>query len=224
MSNAATSGHDSTLTYPSPLQDVIEGFHKKYKSDIVRTGPRELSIASTDAISLIHGPMSKCRKSLLYSAPHHVEGASLQTTRDHLDHKERRKTWNRAFSAKALRKYEPRLNRHVRVLMNKMMDHAHEPTVSISSWFSYFAFDVMGDIGYSRSFGMMEKGREDEWIALVHKSMAPMGVLTHIPWMSSLLLRTPLQRDLLKFIALVHDILTERAKVVGRLPATMIRD
>ena len=159
--------------------------------------------------------MSRCTKPIWYSGSYHLEGASLQTTRSYQEHKERRKVWDRAFSAKAIRGYEPRLNRHARVLIEKLKEHAHDPTVRISSWIGYFAFDFMGDIGYNRAFGMLESGKEDEMIALLHRGMAPMSVLTHIPWMLSLALRTNFAaRDVVRLMTFVHDILVERKKVI----------
>lgn len=158
--------------------------------------------------------MSKCRKSVWYSGSFHLEGASLQTTRSQQDHRERRKIWDRAFNAKALRDYEPRLNRHTRILIDQLKEHAKDQSVRISSWIGYFAFDVMGDIGYNRGFGMLEKGQEDEMIALVHKSMAPMSVFGHIPWIFGILLRTSFgTKDLLRFMKLTQEILRERKKV-----------
>lgn len=199
--------------------EVIEDFHKKYNADIVRTGPRELSVATADAIPLIYGPLSKCRKGVWYSGAYHIEGASLQTTRDFQDHKERRKTWDRAFNAKSLREYEPRVNRHTRLLIDKLKEHAQDPSVRISSWIGFFAFDVMGDIGYNRGFGMLEKGQEDEMIELVHKSMANMSTFAHIPWVIGMMLRTSVgAKDLLTFMGLVQDVLVERKKVSPHHP------
>ncbi|KAJ4300727.1 hypothetical protein N0V90_002815 [Kalmusia sp. IMI 367209] len=196
------------------LYNVIEGFHKKYKSDIIRTGPRELSVASADAVPLIHGPMSKCKKSAWYTGSYHVEGASLHTTRDKQDHRERRKAWDRAFSAKALREYEPRLNRHTRVLIDKLKEQVKEPVVRISSWIGFFAFDVMGDVGFNRSFGMLEKGKDDPMIALLHKSMAPISIFGQIPWTIGIMLRTSFgAKDLLDFIHWTQQVLIERKKI-----------
>lgn len=163
--------------------------------------------------------MSRCRKTIWYGASYHLEGASLQTTRDHQEHKERRKAWDRAFSTKALRGYEPRLNRHARVLIEKLKEHAQSPTVRISSWISFLAFDVMGDIGYNRAFGMLENGKEDEVITLLHEGMAPMSILTHVPWLMSLALRTSFAaRDMVKLVAFVQDVLVERKKVIYEIP------
>jgi cytochrome P450 len=157
--------------------------------------------------------MSKCRKGVWYSGTYHIEGASLQTTRSPQDHRERRKAWDRAFSAKSLRDYEPRINRHTRVLLDKLKEQAHKPSVRVSNWIGFYAFDIMGDIGYNRSFDMLEKGKEDRMISLVHKSMAPVSVFSHIPWVIGLMTRTTIgAKDLLAFMKITQEILIERKK------------
>ncbi|KAF2202848.1 cytochrome P450 [Delitschia confertaspora ATCC 74209] len=189
-----------------------EKLHAKY-GDYVRTGPRELSITDADAIPFVHGPTSKCRKGAWYNSTTHIEDYSLQTTRDKTDHRDRRRIWDRGFNAKALRDYEPRINRHSRYLMEKLAEHAREPCVKISNWFNFYSFDVMGDIGFDRSFGMLEKGKEDEGIDGVHKSMANMTFFGHVPWLMSLLLRTPVgAKDLRVFMKWVGVVLKERKK------------
>ncbi|KAJ4348230.1 uncharacterized protein N0V89_009602 [Didymosphaeria variabile] len=201
------------------LETLTPIVKQQYNTDIVRTGPRELSVASAEAIPLIYGPMSKCRKGVWYSGSYHIEGASLQSTRNHQDHRERRKAWDRAFNAKALRDYEPRLNRHTRVFVDKLKEHVKESSVRISSWIGFYAFDVMGDIGYNRGFGMLEKGEEDEMIELVHKSMAPLSIFGHIPWIVGIMLRTSFgAKDLLNFMKLTQDILMERKKITPTEP------
>jgi cytochrome P450 len=168
--------------------------------------------------------MSKCRKGVFYSSTYHVEGASLQTTRNPQDHRERRKAWDRAFSAKSLRDYEPRINRHTRVLLDKLKEQAHQSSVRVSNWIGFYAFDVMGDIGYNRSFDMLEKGKEDEMIALVHKSMAPLSIFIHIPWMVGMMTRTTIgAKDLLAFMKVTQEILIERKKVCFPIPKALQR-
>jgi len=196
------------------LYNVIEDWHKKYRSDIIRTGPRELSIINADAVPLIHGSLSKCRKTTWYSGAYFIEGASVHSTRDKQEHKERRKVWDRALSAKALREYEPRLNRHARNLIDKLKEHAQEPTVRISSWLSFYSFDVMGDVGFNHHFGMLNKGEEDEIIKLMHQSMAPISIFGHVTWLIGVLLRTSVgAKDLLKFMGWTHDVLKRRKQV-----------
>jgi len=188
--------------------------HKEYKSDIIRTGPRELSVANADAIPLVHGPLTRCSKPVIYSNSGFLEGFSLQSTRSKQDHRERRKIWEHAFNAKALRDYEPRVNRHTFALMAKLKEHAHEPMLRISNWINFYSFDVMGDVGFSRSFGMLEKGEEDDFIKNLHASMAPFSYVSHLGWIMAILLRTSVgMKVMLDFMAWAREMLEERKKV-----------
>ncbi|KAJ8111353.1 hypothetical protein OPT61_g6036 [Boeremia exigua] len=191
-----------------------EGLQRKYQADVIRTGPREVAVFSADAIPLIHGPMSRCRKGTWYNNANHIGGASTHTTRDKQDHKQRRKAWDHAFNAKALREYEPRLNRHALALMTRLKEEAHKPSVRLTNWVNFYSFDVMGDIGFSRSFGMMEKGEEDPMIKLLHASMEPLSIFGHMPWALNLITRTSAgAKPLIEHINWTAKVLKERKAI-----------
>ncbi|KAH7095576.1 cytochrome P450 [Paraphoma chrysanthemicola] len=193
-----------------------EWFHE-YKTDVIRTGPREVTIFCADAIPLVHGAMSKCRKGPWYSASSHIGGASTQTTRNKEEHKRRRKAWDHAFNAKALREYEPRLNRHALALMSQLKEQAKQPSVRITNWVNFYSFDVMGDVGFNRSFNMVEKGKEDPMIKLLHESMSPLSIFGHINWGLNLATRTPTgAKALLDHIDWTAKVLKERTKITPK--------
>jgi cytochrome P450 len=188
--------------------------YNKYKTDVIRTGPREVTVYCADAIPLIHGPISRCRKGPWYSGSAHIGGASTQTTRSKEEHKKRRKAWDHALNAKALRDYEPRLNRHALALMSQLRDQAKNPSVRFTNWVNFYSFDVMGDVGFSRSFGMVEKGEEDEMIKLLHESMSPLSIFGHINWALNLATRTAAgAKALIDHIDWTSKVLEERVKV-----------
>lgn len=191
-----------------------EALQKEYNEDVIRTGPREVTIFCADAIPLIHGPMSRCTKGPWYAFANHIGGASTQTTRNKDEHKRRRKAWDHAFNAKALREYEPRLNRHALALMSRLQEQAKQTTVRITDWVNFYSFDVMGDVGFNRSFGMVEKGEEADVIKLLHASMEPLSIFGHLTWGLNLITRTSAgAKDLLKHIQWTADVLQERSKV-----------
>lgn len=191
-----------------------EALQKKYQTDVIRTGPREVAVYCADAIPVIHGPMSRCRKGPWYNNASHIGGASTHLTRDKQEHKQRRKAWDHAFNAKALREYEPRLNRHALALMTKLKEEAQKPIVRITNWVNFYSFDVMGDIGFSRSFGMLEKGEEDPMIKLLHSSMEPLSIFGHMPWALNLITRTAAgAKPLLDHIEWTAKVLKERTAV-----------
>jgi cytochrome P450 len=192
-----------------------EQLHKKYKTDVIRSGPREVTVYCADAIPLIHGPTTRCTKGPWYSAGQHLAGTSTHTTRDKEDHRRRRKNWDLAMNAKALREYEPRLNRHALALMSRLKEQASQPSVRITNWVNFYSFDVMGDVGFNKSFGMLESGKESDVIKLLHESMAAFSVFGHIMWALDLLTRTNAgAKALLDHLKWTGDVLRERIKVL----------
>jgi cytochrome P450 len=191
----------------------LNELHDEYKTDVIRTGPKEVAVYSADAIPLIHGPTSRCRKGPVYQATD-IGGTSVHMERNKQAHQKRRKVFDQAFSAKALREYEPRLNRHALALMSKLKEQADLPSVRISNWVNYYSFDVMGDVGFNRSFGMVEKGEEADVIKLLHEATGVLSIFSHIGWALNLASRTSAgAKPLLDHIKWSADVLKERVKV-----------
>ncbi|KAG5974439.1 hypothetical protein E4U58_003055 [Claviceps cyperi] len=69
-------------------------------------------------------------------------------TRDKDDHTRRRKTWDKAFSTKALRDYEPRVAKYTSSLLQQIGEHQGIP-FDASKWFNFYSFDVMGDMAFA---------------------------------------------------------------------------
>ena len=63
-------------------------------------------------------------------------------------------------------------------------------SVRINDWLNFYSFDAMGDVGFNRSFDMVEKGREDDIIKLLHDGMGILSVSLHIAWALTLALQT----------------------------------
>jgi hypothetical protein len=100
--------------------------------------------------------------------------ATLHTTRDRVAHDKRRKTWDRGFSAKgtfdrsnmaieaykcllALRDYESRVVKYSDELMDQMRAFSGKP-LNASLWLNFYSFDVVGDLAFGQSFGMLRSG------------------------------------------------------------------
>jgi cytochrome P450 family 628 len=195
--------------------DSVRDAYQKFRTAlIISKGPRQLSIADVESIPVIHGATSKCTKGTWYSASRNLEGgSSLHLTRDKKDHRERRRVWDNAFNVKSLRDYEPRIHRHTIELINQLRARESK-SLRASNWFNFYSFDVMGDVGFSRSFDMVSKGKEDKLISDLHASMAPAGLFRNIMWSISLLLRIPgAGNEIKNFISWTHGVLKERQKV-----------
>lgn len=91
--------------------------HKKY-GDFLRIGPNDLSVVDVQAVEVISAPNSKCIKSPWYDQD--APRTSLHTTRDRGTHDRRRRVWAPAFSDKALRGYETRVQTLNDLLISKL--------------------------------------------------------------------------------------------------------
>ncbi|KXJ88976.1 cytochrome P450 [Microdochium bolleyi] len=162
----------------------LEEMHRQY-GDLVRTGPREVTILRKSAVDLIYGPKSSCRKSTWYGQtgndPHK---ASLHMCRDHDAHRQRRKAWDKALSVKALNSYEPQIKAQVDALIRQLYSHGQ---VNITDWSMFFAFDLVGQVGFSKDFGQLSSGKEHSAIRPIHAHIKLLGIFQTVPWLLYLL-------------------------------------
>ncbi|KAF4303033.1 Cytochrome P450 [Botryosphaeria dothidea] len=172
------------------LCQEIQKLHQQY-GDIIRIGPRYLSINKAEAISLVYGPPMRCVKGAWYAQTGgNPEYCSLNQTRDFELHRARRRAWDRAFSMKALDAYVPRVAMHCDKLV-KQLQSRKDQVIDLQKWASFFSFDVMGDVGLGKGFGTLDTGEDHPGIAAVHDAMYSVGLMTPVPWLISLLTAIP---------------------------------
>ncbi|RDW61326.1 cytochrome P450-14 [Coleophoma crateriformis] len=190
--------------------------HKKY-GEIVRVGPNELSIIVPEAVPAIGGSGSKCTKSAWYDVvgiPH----KSLHLCRDRVAHDKRRKVWDRGFSAKALRDYEGRVTSYAGDLIKQLTTSAGKP-FNASLWFNFYSFDVMGDLAFGRSFDMLKNGEQHHALKTLQEAMAPLGILSPLPWIFPMVHHIPGARDGIKgFIDFCDEQIDKRREVRPQFP------
>ncbi|KAH9832402.1 putative Cytochrome-P450 family protein [Teratosphaeria destructans] len=139
--------------------------HKKY-GDIVRLGPNVLSFADPRAIKTIYGLNKGFTKSDFYPVQQAVaKGARLHSmfsTKDEDYHAKYRRCVNSAFAMSSLVEYEP--------LVDSTMDAYIEQTekrysstgrsCNFSRWLQFFAFDVIGQLTWSKRLGFVDKDED----------------------------------------------------------------
>ena len=103
----------------------FEKDHKKY-GNFLRIGPNDLSVTDARGVQVISAPDSKCTKAPWYQGDYPL--ISLHTTRDRAMHDRRRRIWAPAFSDKALRGYELRVQNLNDLLITKLAETKGETT------------------------------------------------------------------------------------------------
>lgn len=163
--------------------DVTQNkLHKQY-GDIVRLGPNVLSFADPAALKAIYGlnkGFTKVRTmlrealiahtNLMQSDFYPVQQAlakgtplpSLFSTTDEQYHARLRRSVNSAFSMSALIQYEP----FVDETTTKFLDQTEavfaskNATCDFAQWLQWYAFDVVGQITYSKRHGFVDRAED----------------------------------------------------------------
>ncbi|KAL7811419.1 cytochrome P450 [Trichoderma gracile] len=199
----------------------IQKLHEKY-GDIVRVGPRELSINRASAISVIYGTPTRTTRSPWYAqVSNDVTKISLNSTRVLRVHKLRKKIWERGLGFRALAVYAPRIKTKVDLLLSKIAEQGGRP-MDMTEYSMFFGFDVMGEIGFSKDFHMLELEIEHPAIKGVHESMLAIGVLGTMPWLLSMISKVHgAAAGFSRFTAWCHQQLQEKRKIVASEAAAL---
>ncbi|KAF4956783.1 hypothetical protein FGADI_3565 [Fusarium gaditjirri] len=168
------------------LYREIQDLHRKY-GDIVRVGKWQCPLHIP--IELIKYCIGPSALSILNAKVFHP-AISLHMSRDKNDHSCRRRAWDRAFSSKALRDYEPRVVKYTNQLLDRL-EQSQATTIDISKWFKFYSFDTMGDLAFGQSFNMLTDSVKHPFMALVESHMAMAGTFSQLIWMIPLFRAMP---------------------------------
>ncbi|KAJ4248829.1 hypothetical protein NW762_012667 [Fusarium torreyae] len=191
------------------LYEEVEELHQKY-GDFVRLGASELSIVHPKAVEAIYSNKSPCTKGPFYNVLH--PRTPVHHVRTHKEHAVRRKPWDRAFSSKALRDYEPRVTQYTSQLLDRLSELQGTP-INASEWFNFYSFDVMGDLAFGKSFDMLRGGVKHYFMISLHESMKMVGYVAHMTWIFPFLKMIPaVDAETKKFWAWCESQVQERSK------------
>ncbi|KAL2841034.1 cytochrome P450 [Aspergillus pseudoustus] len=178
----------------------IQKMHQRW-GDHVRIGPREISVADPDALVAIYGPTgpgAKATRGPWYGAQAITPNVySLQAEPKISDHNRRRRDWDPAFSIKALESYEPNILRNASLLIEQLerlaiMTAAGDGgTLDIKEALLWFGFDVMGELGFGRSFGTLAEAKTSRLVYLVEFGVRLMNVVGNVPYLTAMFRMLP---------------------------------
>ncbi|MCJ1301746.1 hypothetical protein MMC08_004547 [Hypocenomyce scalaris] len=174
--------------------------HRQH-GDIVRLGPNVLSFADPKALKTIYGLNKGFTKSEFYPVQMALSKGSrlpsLFSTTDENYHAALRRSVNSAFSMSALVQYEP----FVDDTTEKFLDQTEALFVSknavcdFAEWLQYYAFDVIGEITYSKRHGFVDRGADVDGmvkkLGSLFSYVAPVG---QIPVLDLFVYKNPIIR------------------------------
>ncbi|MCJ1386382.1 hypothetical protein MMC17_009508 [Xylographa soralifera] len=213
---------------------IHEQIHNEY-GEIVRIGPNMVSISNPEAIPTVYPIRPGFIKSDFYAAlrPYTRGGGALQAVfniQDEKLHKQMKSPIAPIFSVTSVTSFESLVDKVLKC-MSENLDRRFVKSTNVfdlGEWLQFFAFDVMGTMTFSKSYGFLDQGKDvGGMLATIFKYMQNVAAMTQIPWLDKIMYkngfadsfrRTP-GLSILKFVG---EAITERQEKMaqGDLKAT----
>ncbi|KAL0933780.1 cytochrome p450 oxidoreductase [Colletotrichum truncatum] len=173
--------------------------HRKY-GPVVRIAPNEVSLASPDLARHVLSAGKRFYKTGFYAVFPPPENPDIFTEVNEEAHARKKKVANVPYSIAAMQQLSPFIDDTIDLLMTKLDAFTIDSTgrrarnpVDLGAWLHYFAFDVLGEVAFSRSFGFLAEGKDvEDAIATIDRSQAYNGIVGQVPWVDFILRRNPL--------------------------------
>ncbi|KAH8824006.1 cytochrome P450 [Flagelloscypha sp. PMI_526] len=151
--------------------------HKLY-GPMVRISPKEVSIATPEAMATIYAFGNKMVKSNFYHAFQFVPPDTTFNTTDRARHARKRKMMSHAFSSKSLQDMEPHIHTFVEQLLaqfdlflspnsgteggegNGWKKQGGRLWLDMLPWYHFMTFDIISKLAFGEPFGMVVAGQD----------------------------------------------------------------
>ncbi|OLN97179.1 Tryprostatin B 6-hydroxylase 1 [Colletotrichum chlorophyti] len=98
---------------------------------------------------------------------------------------------NMLSGEKPLKDYEFRVADYTNQLLLQIDAHLGQP-FDLADWFNFYSFDVMGDLAFGKSFGMLRDGIKHYFMNCLHTDMQNIGRFSHMLWLFPIFKNTPI--------------------------------
>ncbi|KIW78579.1 hypothetical protein Z517_08417 [Fonsecaea pedrosoi CBS 271.37] len=188
----------SYVSWVGNYEKVIRELHNRH-GPYVRIGPNTVSIGDPNALAVIYGINKGYNKTELLRTNMMVYKGqrlpNLFAISNEAEHAALKRPVAHAYSNSALTDLEDYIDKCNDILVRRLDEvsrHGEQP-VDMANWLQYYAFDVIGEITFSKPFGFLEQGSDIEHILdNIHDSMVYNSLVGHIPGLHELLRGNPL--------------------------------
>ncbi|CAI7612658.1 unnamed protein product [Penicillium glandicola] len=177
---------------------TLHNLHQKH-GDYVRVGPNVVSVRNLDVLKTIYGINKGYEKTNFYCVQQQLAKGrptpTLFSTTDEVFHAAIKRPISSAYSMSTLTEFEPFVDKTIDTLFGKLDEFVAEAKVcDIAAWLQYYAFDVIGELTFSKPLGFLEKGDDiDGIINAVDRMLDYSGKIGQMPWLDYLFIKNPLR-------------------------------
>ncbi|RMZ84878.1 hypothetical protein DV738_g457, partial [Chaetothyriales sp. CBS 135597] len=172
--------------------------HRDTGSSLVRIGPRIVSVSDPALIPKIYGLNSgftKTKYYTLYLLPYNGQFTpSLFTTLDEGYHSKYKKPIANAYAMSTLVTFEPLIDSTSSLFMKRLDEFAEAGvTFDFGQWLQMYAFDVIGEIIFSKKLGFLDtKTDVDGIMADIRFKVGYGSIIGQIPTLDKYITKSPL--------------------------------
>ncbi|KAI7781233.1 cytochrome P450 [Diaporthe eres] len=166
---------------------------KTLLSQLMAIGPNEITIFHPSGLASINR-IEDVARGQWYDLVR--PSFSVNTVRDQALHHQRRRVWEAAFTAEAMKDYEHRIRKYA-INVETDLHRSNSATVNMNSIVYQFAYSVMGDLAFSKEADSSDM----EWqrtVNTMHMGLSLLGPLSPAPWIALLFFS-------FTWLPLVHD-------------------
>lgn len=174
-------------------EEEVIALHKKHGT-FVRISHKEVSVSDPSAIqTILMASITKGDWYKIFSLPD-SRFVNAMSECDPRLHAKRMKNIAAGYTLTNIMRSEKYVDTAIALLRKRFneiidADKAMEPAV----WFNYFAFDVLGEVTFSKRFGFLEKGYDiGGAIANTRQLAIYVSIMGYLMWLHKLLLGNPL--------------------------------
>ncbi|KAH6658491.1 cytochrome P450 [Truncatella angustata] len=194
--------------------------HEDY-GPIVRIGPNHVSVSDPESVRAIYGVQNVFPKSAFYPLAEAIYRGkflpTLFTTESNQYHIKLKRGAMKAFSMDVVVGLEQYADKCIGLLLERLRqvtDDGRKP-INPVDWMQYFAFDVLGEINFSKDLGFMEQGTDvDNIIGAIGGILGYVSLIGQVPLVHKFLLGNPLLPKLLPSIEKTNQVLQFSVKQV----------
>ncbi|KAB8343000.1 hypothetical protein FH972_022594 [Carpinus fangiana] len=182
--------------------DVHVAAHRQY-GPVVRFGPNMVSVSDPAEIQHIYAVTAGFKKSDFYRAlSFFVKGKAIPgtfATQDENIHRALRRPIASMYAMTSVKHYEPFVDSTLVALRTQLDKRYVEPGLAcdLGQWLHYFAFDVVGELTFSKRLGFLDQATDiDNIIANNWKFFSAQAPITQITWVDNLWVKNPILQRL----------------------------
>ncbi|GAB1316613.1 hypothetical protein MFIFM68171_06823 [Madurella fahalii] len=180
--------------------DVHIAQHRRY-GPIVRFGPNMVSVGSPAEVNNIYRFSKPWPKSDFYQAllmkPNGKPIPGIFAVQDEEVHRRLKKPVSGAYAMSTLVSFEPYVDTTMAVFCEQLQTRFADSQrpCDLGTWLQMFAFDVIGELTFSKRLGFLETGTDvNNVMASIWDMFKETSLVTQMPWLDNFWTNNPVRR------------------------------